>query len=112
MLRPDWYPRLLRWQLRLEKALDRLLGWRKPLEMTSFTGFYKKIWQEAAGEIAASFEQIDDGVWEVRRNGLVTIINNFKVQLDDPVNSPGIKPSVTGCLRAKGCRFRITKFIG
>lgn len=85
MLITDWYPSLLRWQLRLEKALDRLLGWRKPLEMTSFTGFYKKIWQQAAGEIAASFEQIDDGVWEVRRNGLVTIINNFKVQLDDPV---------------------------
>ncbi|MGH9875325.1 MAG: hypothetical protein ACRD9S_22960, partial [Pyrinomonadaceae bacterium] len=85
MLIAGWYPSSLRWQLRLEKALDRLLGLRKPLEMTSFTGFYKKIWQEAAGEIAASFEQIDDGVWEVRRNSLVTIINNFKVQLDDPV---------------------------
>lgn len=85
MLRPDWCLSLWRWQLRLEKALNRILGRHAPVEMTSFIQFYKKIWQEAAGGIAASFEQIDDGVWEVRRNGSVTIINNFKVQLDDPV---------------------------
>lgn len=85
MPRTDWYPRLLRWQLRLERILGRIRGSRKPVKMPGFIGFYKKIWHEAATELAASFEEIDDGVWEVRRNGHITIINNFKVQLDDPV---------------------------
>ncbi len=61
------------------------MGWRRPVEMQGFTEFYKALWQRAAAAIGASFEELAEGLWEVRRDGRMTLINNFEVRLDDPV---------------------------
>ncbi|MGH8583905.1 MAG: hypothetical protein ACREWG_14215 [Gammaproteobacteria bacterium] len=81
----DWRLALARKQLYLRRKLEGVMGWRSPVEMQGFTGFYKALWQRAAAAIGASFEELAEGFWEVRRDGRMTLINNFEVRLDDPV---------------------------
>ena len=70
---------------RLIKRWKRLLGDDVLLDMSSLIPFYKNIWREACTKIAADFSEITDGIWKVSRNERMTLIHNYKVQIDDPV---------------------------
>jgi len=72
--------------------------------MADFTGTYEKIWRDAAARIAGEFLEIREGLWKVSGGGRTTIVNNFKVQIDDPVvlSIAGDKPLCYGLLREAG----------
>ena len=60
-------------------------GKESTLDMLRCIPFYKKIWQEAASLNQASFLELEEGIWKVDFAGESTLINNFKVQIDNPV---------------------------
>jgi len=76
---------LLRYRYRLGRALKAVLGRGRRVEMSSFLDFYRELWQEAAEDLGADWEELAPGWWEVRHRDRATLIRNFMVQLDDPV---------------------------
>lgn len=77
--------RLLRLKYRFDRGLKKLAGRQTYLQMSSLAGFYRKVWEEAARELSAEFSEIAHGYWEVSKGGKRTFINNYVVQIDDPV---------------------------
>jgi len=80
-----WYARLLHLRYRLGRILNSIFRTSRQVEMTSFLGFYEKLWREAAESLSADFTEIAEGLWEVRRDNRATLIHNYVVQRDDPV---------------------------
>lgn len=77
--------RLLRLKYRFDRSLKKLTGRQTCLQMSSLTGFYRKVWAEAARELSAEFSEIAHGYWKVAKGDSTTFINNYVVQIDDPV---------------------------
>lgn len=96
--------KLLRLKRRLLKRLDKLKGCEAGIDMDSMTDFYRKVWAGSAKEIRADFEELSRGVWKVSRDGRSTYINNYIVQIDDPVllNIAGNKSLCYTLLKNKG----------
>jgi len=96
--------RLLRLKYRLDRTFKRLAGRQTYLQMSSLTGFYGNIWEEAARALSAEFNEIAHGYWEVANGANRTFINNYMVQIDDPVilNVAGNKALCYRIIRDKG----------
>ena len=47
--------------------------------------FYEDVWREAAGELGATFEVLDKGLFKISRCGVSTRVLNNCTTLDDPV---------------------------
>lgn len=75
--------------LRGRARLGRLVrSWRNPAafrEMSTLIPFYRGLWQSAAASLSAEFSELTEGLWRVSRDGVTTMINNHRVQIDDPV---------------------------
>lgn len=95
---------LLKLRYRLGRTLRKLAGREKYVHMTSLTGFYKRVWEEAAREIAANFTEIAEGYWKIEKGPCETFINNYVVPIDDPVvlNVAGNKSLSYRLLEEKG----------
>ncbi len=67
-------------------------------------GFYGRIWREAASQLAAEMSEVAPGYWRVRRDDRSTLIQNYIVQIDDPVilNLAGDKPLCHRLIAAQG----------
>lgn len=83
--RTNWPLRTLRLRYRLGKSWDRLVGRESGLDMSTMTDFYKRTWSEAARELGAGFTEVAEGLWKVSTPERTTLINNYVVQIDDPV---------------------------
>lgn len=79
------YSKFVRLGYRALNMLDSIAGRGGKVEMSSFIGFYRRLWKEAADSLGAEFSDISEDIWEIRHGGRVTLIHNYKVQLDDPV---------------------------
>jgi cyanophycin synthetase len=66
--------------------------------------FYDSLWRNAAEELGADVEALDDDILEIRRSGAVTRVCQNYTELDDPVSLrvAGRKPLVTHLLAARG----------
>lgn len=73
----------LRW--RAGKKIEKFRGIDKKVYVSDRVELYKNIWRTAALQIPAKFIELAKGKWEIRYNDRATRINNYKVQLDDPV---------------------------
>lgn len=91
---------------RLYKGLARARGRGRNPNMADFTGVYKKIWEDAAGRISGRFLEIQEGFWKISIGDRTTYVNNFKVQIDDPVvlSMAGNKPLCYRMLAEAGIR--------
>lgn len=96
--------KLLRFMCRLRKRLGRLKGREAGIDMATLTDFYKRVWEGSAREIGADFMELSRGMWRVSRDGQSTYINNYIVQIDDPVllNLAGNKALCHKLLRRAG----------
>jgi len=94
MIYQNWYLRLLCWEYRILKALDGIKGKDAKIDMSSYVNIYKEIWKDAAQRMSADFSELSEGIWKICHNDRMTIINNYKTQIDDPVvlNLAGNKP--------------------
>lgn len=72
-------------QFRLIKFLTRLFPAPKKLYVSNRLKQYKRMWEKAALQLDADFNEISEYFWEIHYEGRRTWINNYKVQLDDPV---------------------------
>jgi D-alanine-D-alanine ligase-like ATP-grasp enzyme len=79
------YLKLLRVKHRLSKAVTRLLGVKDNTDMSNYIDVYKEIWENAAKDISAEFFELSQGLWKISYDGHATLVNNYRVQLDDPV---------------------------
>jgi cyanophycin synthetase len=72
--------------------------------MFSLIDFYKKKWKEAGSELNANFEELAEGVWKISHANHSTMIDNYIVQLDDPVvlNIAGRKSLCSRILKEAG----------
>jgi cyanophycin synthetase len=96
--------KLLRFKYLVHKRLDRLRGREAGIDMNTLTDFYKRVWEDSAREIHADFKELSRGIWKVSRDGVSTYINNYIVQIDDPVllNLAGDKPLCYSLLKEAG----------
>jgi hypothetical protein len=96
--------RFLRLVCRGESYWDRLRGADKSHNMTAWISFYRRLWENAARSIEADFEELARDFWRVRLDSASTLINNYVVQIDDPVvlRIAGNKPLCHSLLRNKG----------
>jgi D-alanine-D-alanine ligase-like ATP-grasp enzyme len=76
---------LFRFAYRVSRDLRASSSHQTLIDMASYTAQYKKIWRTAVRAIGADFSELSPGVWKVRYGGRTTLINNYKVQIDDPV---------------------------
>jgi len=74
-----------RLRYRFSKILIRLFPISKKVYVSSRVAQYKEMWEKAAAQLEAQLYEISEGFWEVRYKEQRTWINNYKVQLDDPV---------------------------
>jgi len=79
------YINFLRLKAKIKKKFSAFRGNTHIKDMSEFIPMYKKIWQEAAEKVSAEFFQIDQGIWKVVYDNRMTVINNYKVELDNPV---------------------------
>ncbi len=79
------YLRLLRARYQLARRWRALRGPGDRNDMARFIDLYRRIWREAAEKLGAEFCELADGIWKIRRGDRVTFVNNYRVQLDDPV---------------------------
>jgi cyanophycin synthetase len=77
--------RLLRLGWRFRMGWKRLRRTSTTIEMAAFTGFYERLWRDAARAVSAEMTEISAGLWRIRRGGRSTLIQNYIVQIDDPV---------------------------
>lgn len=77
--------KILRQKHRARKRLVGITGRQQTVYVWEMTPLYKKIWQDAARELSASFTELADDIWEVRHQENTTRIVGHEVQLDDPV---------------------------
>ncbi len=77
--------RVYRLQYRVTQLFTRLFPDKKKVYVASRVAQYKKLWEEAASQLAAQLSEISEGFWEISYEGRRTWINNYKVPLDDPV---------------------------
>ena len=77
--------RLLQLACRVGNHWERARGTDTSSDMASFIPFYKSLWAGAARAIAAEFMEVAEGFWRVRLGSDSTLINNYIVQVDDPV---------------------------
>ena len=70
---------------RLIRHYRRSAGKEAVREMSTMIPFYKGIWQEAANWVNADMTELGKGVWSIGLGNNRTVIDNFKVQIDDPV---------------------------
>lgn len=77
------YIYFLRFCYRLAKYLRRLFHLEKNIYVWQRTDYYKKIWEQAAISLSASFSELAEGFWKVKYNNQETIIHNHHVQIDD-----------------------------
>jgi cyanophycin synthetase len=72
--------------------------------MSSFTAFYERLWREAAGVVGATLGEVAPGLWRVSRGDRSTLIQNYIVQMDDPVilNVAGDKALCHRLMMAEG----------
>lgn len=105
-LSPTRY-RLLR-LVRLFKRLQKIwVDWRGTSGQVYFesrVSQYENIWQHVADALDAELVQLDDEVWEIRRGGQRTRVNNYLLEYDNPVvlGIAGNKPLVHQLLANKG----------
>jgi cyanophycin synthetase len=76
---------LLRLKSGFYKILRRISRKERSLDMGTMIPFYKEIWQNAAKQIGAEVKELSGGIWQVSYDGRTTLIDNYKVQIDDPV---------------------------
>jgi D-alanine-D-alanine ligase-like ATP-grasp enzyme len=98
--------KLKRLLCRLSKSMDRARGKGQNPNMADFIGIYRKIWEDAAGRISGDFIEIQEGLWKISCGGRTTFVNNYKVQIDDPVvlSMAGNKPLCYRMLGEAGIR--------
>jgi cyanophycin synthetase len=62
--------------------------------MRQFVPFYLKIWTDAAQAVGATVTEMQAGLWRINYGDFSTLIDNYIVQIDDPVtlNVAGDKP--------------------
>lgn len=77
--------RLLRLVYRIEKCWKQARNTEMSLDMGQFVPVYRKLWEGAARAMTAEFSDVADGFWRVRLGSESTLINNYVVQVDDPV---------------------------
>ena len=89
---------------RLARGLARARGRSPNPMMADFIAIYERIWRDAAERISADFSEIQKGLWRIAYNGRATCVNNYKVQIDDPVvlGMAGDKPLCYRLLLADG----------
>lgn len=65
---------------------------------------YRQIWRDVAAALDAELVELEPDLWEVQKDGRRTRINNYLLQLDDPVTLElaGRKPLVHSLLKAEG----------
>ena len=91
--------RLLR-LVRLFRRLQKIwIDWRGTSGQVYFehrVGQYERIWKHVAEALDAELVQLGDEVWEFRRDGKRTRVNNFQLEYDNPVvlRIAGNKPLV------------------
>ncbi|MBC2714585.1 MAG: hypothetical protein HF978_04675 [Desulfobacteraceae bacterium] len=74
-----------KFQYRLLKLFTHLFPANKKVYVANRVTQYKEMWKKAASQLAAQLYEISEDFWEIRYEGRRTWINNYKVQLDDPV---------------------------
>ena len=97
-------PRLLRLIWRVRMSWKRLRKTSTTIEMAEFTGFYERLWRDAARVVSAEMTEVSTGLWRIGRDGRSTLIQNYIVQIDDPVvlNVAGNKALCHRLLTAEG----------
>lgn len=74
-----------RLQYRVTKLFKHFFPVKKKVYVASRVAQYKEMWEKAALQLAVPLHEISEGFWEICYEGRRTWINNYKVQLDDPV---------------------------
>lgn len=80
-----FYLRLLRSRSRIFKIVRQVFHRERSLDMGTMIPFYRRIWQDAAKKTGAEFVELADGIWRFSYKDRRTVVNNFRVQIDDPV---------------------------
>lgn len=81
----NWYLNLLRLKFRMARKWSAIQGHDPKLDMANYIDLFKEIWQDAAKRLSAEFSEVSRGIWKIAYEDRVTVIFNFKVQIDDPV---------------------------
>ncbi len=96
--------RLERLALQVRKRIEDWRGKSGQVYFVHRVDQYRKIWEHIAAELEADIAELAPDVWEVRKGDARTRINNYLLQLDDPVtlNLAGRKPLVHALMRDRG----------
>ncbi len=79
------YIYFMRLKVRIIKKLSTIKGNNSKRDMSELIPLYKQIWQDAAAKVSAEFFEISRGIWKIVLDNRMTVINNYKVELDNPV---------------------------
>ncbi len=85
-----------RFAKKLQRKYSDWRGTSGQVYLVNRVGQYRDVWERVAGDIGADFIELAPDLWEIRRGEQSTRINNYLLQLDDPVvlNLAGRKPLV------------------
>jgi len=84
-MQADWIYRLMQLKCRVAKKWNEIGGGDNYVYVWDRVPLYKRIWQDAASELSATFIELEEGIWEIRCGKDSTRLYNHMVQLDDPV---------------------------
>ncbi len=84
-MQSNWVIRLMQLKCRISKKWDKIRGSNNDIYVWGRVPMYKKIWQDAALELSATFTELEEGIWEICAGNMSTRLYNHMVQIDDPV---------------------------
>jgi cyanophycin synthetase len=98
---------LIQLQRLAQKLKKRVSNWRGTSGQIYFehrVAQYRRLWQQLAVDLDAELIELAPDLWEIRRGERRSRINNYLLQLDDPVtlNLAGRKPLVHQLLQREG----------
>ncbi len=82
-----YIPRLLElwgYSVRARRILGRA-GRQRLQARRHLSQFYEDVWREGAGELGATFEELEEGIFKISRDGTSTRVHKNYTPLDDPV---------------------------